>query len=409
MSQQSRIRCLTAAGVALASAKCLGVEASQLLYFSKGPVSLRPQFGVTETFDDNVFYSNANKQSDFITVISPGFKLQLGEEGFNFISLSYNLDRLQFIEHPDLNSTQHRVGLKEHIERARFSLDGSDSINTFSGTVGGGISSQGETIDRTSFIDQHRLDYAISDKTSVYIQGYHSTYLYGGSLPLYDQRTVIGTGGFEYKALSRTSFFGEVYYGQTSSFEKGGLPTTPDARFVGGFIGARGKFTEKLSGMAKGGFESREFSDNTGGRQFPVVEMSLTEQFTENMSLSAVYARRAQVSAQFSRASYTSDSIRLSWLQQIGSDGRFHFSVRGAYSRFEYDPNLAFSSATPRVAVSRLDDVINGGLDFIYDFKIWLHGNLSYDYERLRSDLTTRVFPLDYDLNRVTLGLTIGY
>lgn len=391
----------------MAGIRSFGLEPSDVLYFSKGPVSLRPQLEIDETYNDNVFYTNQRRRSDFVTMVSPGLNLQVGEESYNHIKLGYNFERLEYIDHSELDANQHRIALKDHFEKGRFLLDGRDQIQFLSSTLGGGISVQGLKIDRTTYFDEYRLDYRLGEKTAVYLQGSHFTTDYDERSPLYDSRTLTGTGGFEFKALAHTSFFGEVYYGQTHNPVNASLPPAPYATFIGGFLGARGNFTEKLSGMVKAGYESREFSDHSPGGSLPVVEMSLTERFTENMALSLIYSRRQQVSVQFARSAYTSDSFTLNWQQAIGNDGRFHINAYGTYAQFQYDPNIAYSRAGAGTTASRFDTLLSGGVQMVYDFKIWLRGKLSYDYERLRSDLALAA--LDYDLNRVTVGLSIGY
>ena len=202
----------------------------------------------------------------------------------------------------------------------------------------------------------------------------------------------------EYQAFSRTHLFGEIYYGQTASDPNAGRVKPPHAEFIGGFLGARGNFTEKLTGTVKAGYESREFSDGTPGGDVPVVRVELVERFTEKTVLTLSYTRSQQVSVQYARAAYTSDAIGAILRQEIGNDGRFHAILRGNYLMADYEPNQSFQE--------RNDKIFAAGLDLNYDFKLWLRGRLGYDYERLDSDLSAIV---DYDVNRVTLGLSIGY
>ena len=52
-----------AVAAAASSSQILALEASDVLVFSKGPLSLRPQFGLTEQFDDNIFYEDTDLES----------------------------------------------------------------------------------------------------------------------------------------------------------------------------------------------------------------------------------------------------------------------------------------------------------------------------------------------------------
>ena len=263
---------------------------------------------------------------------------------------------------------------------------------------GGGISLTGVQVDRTTYLDQYRLSYDFSERTSAYLEGTHITSDFDDDLPLFDSNTLMATLGFEYLAFSRTHLFGEIYYGQTASDPNAGQLKPPHAEFIGGFLGARGNFTEKLTGTVKVGYESREFSDGTPGGDVPVVRVELVERFTEKTVATLAYSRSQQVSVQYARAAYTTDLISFLLRQEIGNDARFYALARASYMLSDYEPNQAFQE--------RNDKLFAAGIDLNYDFKLWLKGRLGYDYERLDSNLPAI---LDYDVNRVTLGLSIGY
>ena len=148
----------------------------------------------------------------------------------------------------------------------------------------------------------------------------------------------------------------------------------------------------------KVGYESREFSDGTPGGDVPVVRVELVERFTEKTVATLAYSRSQQVSVQYARAAYTTDLISFLLRQEIGNDARFYALARASYMLSDYEPNQAFQE--------RNDKLFAAGIDLNYDFKLWLKGRLGYDYERLDSNLPAI---LDYDVNRVTLGLSIGY
>src|SRR5262249_54218134 len=73
------------ASLANVGQKALGLEAQDVLYFRAGPLTLRPQVGISEVYNDNVFYLAKSPVSDFITAISPGLKLQLGRPQENYL------------------------------------------------------------------------------------------------------------------------------------------------------------------------------------------------------------------------------------------------------------------------------------------------------------------------------------
>lgn len=380
-------------------ATCWALEPSDILLYSKGSYSLRPHLDLTETFSDNIYYDDSeNARSDFLTTISPGFIFQLGLESANYISFSYFFDRLQYLDETELNANQHRLDLDSHVLFNRLTIDGRDQWHFLSSPLGGGISLNRLRVDRVSFFDEYRLTYEFTERTGAYIQGTHSTLDYEDDLPLFDLTTLIATAGFQYKAFSRSFLFGEIYYGRTSVNPNEMDFQPPHATFLGGFLGARGSFTEKLTGSLKVGYETREFSDGSSGGDVPVVQMELIEQFTEKTGLTLSYTRSQQISVQYARTAYTSDTVGASLRQEIGNDGRFYGVLRGTYAMSDFEPNEFFDD--------RSDQLLVVGVDFTYDFKLWLQGRLGYDHERLSSDLPDIK---DYAVNRVILGLSIGY
>jgi hypothetical protein len=407
MRDKTIVNLFALAGLSATAPALAALEPSDVLLFSKGPVTLRPQLSVSEVYNDNIFYRSDNKVDDFITVISPGLNIQLGTQDYNFINASLFYDRVIHALETDQSANQYRFALDSRFQRGKFTIAGRDQIEFLSSVLGGGISLSGVRVDRTTYFDEYRLTIDLSEKTAVYIEGTHNTTDFQDDIPLYDSNTLMGTLGFQYKAFERLWFFGEGYYGQTALDPNAGRPKTAHSTFMGGFAGARGFFTEKLSGSVKAGYETREFAGDSESVSLPVVEMSATQRFTENTSLSIAYSRRQRVSLQYAQSEFTANYIGLNLRQIIGNTGRLRLDVKGGYGFNNYEPSLAYSEPSdPLTPRERNDDVITAGAELSYDFKIWLRGTLGYNYERLRSDLS---FIEDYDVNRVTLGLSVGY
>jgi hypothetical protein len=394
-----------------ATAACAGnlraIEASDVLVFSHGPLSLRPQLGITEQFNDNIFYLDQNTKSDFVTTFAPGLKLLLGQDlpNENHIKLQYTLEEVLYADHTDQNATQHKFLTDTHFAKGRFDIDGADRYEILSSVLGGGFSVGKQKVDRTIWYDIYRFDYKVGQRMGVYVEGQHVETDYETGLPLYDTRTLSGTGGFEYSLSEDTSLFGEVYYGETSlHFNTVGTPS-PGTSFVGGFVGARGKFTEKLNGALKAGYEVSSFTgevpagtDKSAGSA-PVVEANITYLATERLTASLTYSRRQHISVQFVRSAYALDAITASATQVLGSAGRLRLDLLASYAMYSFDPAPAYPGG-------RSDTNWNAQAGASYFFQTWLSTRLEYSFEEFTSDFASVI---DYDVNRVTLSLAIGY
>jgi hypothetical protein len=396
------------AAIAASAGRVLALEASDVLVYSHGPLSLRPQFGFVEQFNDNIFYSGANGASDFITTFSPGLNFQVGQDlpTENHVKLSYALDEIIYAEHSSQNALQHHFVTDTHFEKNRFGIDGADRYEFLSSVLGGGFSIGRQKVDRIVWFDVYRLDYKVGERMGVYIEGQHVETDYKNGISLFDTRTLSGTGGFQYAVSDDTFLFGEVYYGQTSLHPND--PTAarpPGTSFVGGFVGARGNFTEKLKGSLKAGYEISSFTGNLppgvdkSAGDAPVVEAAVTYLATERLSATLSYSRRQQVSVQFLRSSYVLDSVSATATQVLGSTGRLRLDVTASYAMYSFDP-------APAYPAGRSDSNWKAQTGASYFFETWLSTRLEYSFERFSSDFASVV---DYDVNRVTLSLAIGY
>jgi len=162
--------------------------------------------------------------------------------------------------------------------------------------------------------------------------------------------------------------------------------------------GVRGQFTERIRGTAKAGYEHRYYHGRDDTLDSPVVEISVDAQLSERTLLTGSYSRRQYESIQTVNTVYTTDALAFIWQQQIGGDGRLRSQVRASYITSDFDR----SNAAP----SRTDQVMLAGLTLSYDIKVWMRVFGSYTFEHLNSDEPTVV---DYNVNRLTLGLQIGY
>lgn len=423
------------------------IEPADVLIYSKEPFSARPRFDLTETYNDNIF-SRPNGADDFITTISPGLNLRVGRPERNSLSFDYRFSHHFYVDRDDLDSDEHSFELRSRLQGERLVLTGNDRIQLLSSPIGlvevigpgrqatppisGGRDPQtgqptaptptpgpvvpgdqptspirgGEVIatveernvDRTTFYDAYNLGYVISEKTSVYLQGVHTTTDYESGIRLFDITTLRGTAGFGYQAFPKTGFFGEVYYGQTSIDPNFPSPGPPHVNFIGGFLGARGNFTEKLTGAVKVGYESREFSDDTSAPSSPVVDLSLAHRLSEKTSIQLNFARLHDVSIQFERESYTANVARLSLSQALGTSGKWRASIGGSYGLFEYDT----TSGSP----DREYNIYSAYFALIYQIQDWLGANFSYNFDTIKSDSGGVA---EYDVNRVSLGVSVGY
>jgi len=383
-----------------------GLEPSDILVHQLGPVSIRPQLGVMTEFNDNILYREEDKDWDLINVISPGVRFLLGEDlpTANRLLFQYTLDQSWHLDHRELDATQHRLELSGRYSTGRTTITGRDQLQFLSSALGGGFSSAGVKVDRTVFSDLYRVDYRVGERTEVYAEAEHSATDYQGDINLFDVRTIAGTLGFQWGFSEDTRFFGEAYYGITQVENNVGTVEPPGRTFVGGFVGARGTFTEKLTGMVKAGYEATEFEESanfgaeSSSSSAPVVESSLSYQITDKTSLSLTYSRRQRVSVEFFQAGYTADDVMLSANAALGHTGRLRANAAVFFGMYDYEESPAFAERT--------DTRWGFSTGVSWYFQTWLFTRLQYDFSQYASDFSTLV---DYAQNRVMISAGVGY
>ncbi len=383
------------------------LDAADVLSYSTGPVVFRPRLTSGVQYNDNLFYATGFRQvSDFLFVVRPGLDFWLGKPtGDNFFKLSYDMDNLFYSEYSGQNSSDHDFGLTSTLKSSRFTLENSDRILYQDSIYGGynsfnlGASGFSAAIERLSFNLTHKLDYKISERTGTYLQGNYYDMNFTEGVTLRDINTFRFTLGGLYKAFSKTSLFSEIFYGQGASNPNiNGMTKLPHTENLGGFLGARGKFTEKLSGLLKAGYENNEFADGSKGISGPIVDASLSAQFTERTSLSLSYTRRSSLSVDYGSL-YSSDYVSLGGRQIFGQNGRWIFNLGASYGLNDYpdyygpDQNLS-------------QDYLGANVGLMYQFRLWLKAGLDYRFQQaLYSDKRA----IDYTVNTVTITVSVGY
>jgi hypothetical protein len=71
-------------------------------------LTVTPSLAITEQFNDNVFLTHSNKQTDFITQFTPGVMLQAQQPGLTLLS-SFNFTAEIYAKNPELDGAANRL------------------------------------------------------------------------------------------------------------------------------------------------------------------------------------------------------------------------------------------------------------------------------------------------------------
>ena len=322
---------VTALALLHAGDQAFATNIEKILSFSTGPLTIRPHVDISERFDDNVFYASSSwgTESDLISIFSPGLKLilgndipyrplgeddvyEIGEKQESHLIFAYNWAKSIYATHADLNSSDHSFSLNGFYKGNRFSVSGMNTLAMMSGILGGPVSIN-RVVERSNQNLLYKFDYALSDRTSTYLQGVHYSTDFQNNVVLYDQNTTRGSLGLSIKPFERIGFFGEGFYGQSAiSPNNIVLPDGPYLSFMGGSLGIQGQFTPRISGEIKVGYEFREFGNGQPADDSPVVNFDIQYRITDRILATLFYSRAADVSLQISDLFL---SLKLNWIR----------------------------------------------------------------------------------------------
>ncbi len=393
-----------------------GVESA--LDMQIGSLHVNPGLMLGTGFDDNVFFaeSSGNRQSDFFFRTAPRIKFLLGQpdeleqlEDPNQLEFSYDYFRKDYLEYDVINAENHSMRLRSRLNFGRLQIRGTDSMNIQSDLITRGIGVgttdldfvpseiQNSVEDRYNISNVYRALLDLSDRTGIYVEGSHRSYLFDDNSRFYDSNILKGLSGFEFALSDQTKLFGEIFYGQIANNPNNPNQVKgPHASFIGGFAGIRGNITTRIVGTVKIGYESRWFGDRSiSGYDSPVANVGLQYNPLDRTFIFLNLDRALLLSNQTNNLGIIRDQIRLTLMQVLGSADKWRVSLGFTYQHedFQSNPSRIFKTYLFTTGVE-------------YRIQEWLSANLSYAYEAFDPGNA----PVQsYDVNRVNMGVSIGY
>jgi len=374
-----------------------------------GGLSVHPfiKFGIE--YDDNIYTKPEDEVDDVIMSIGAGLTLDR-ESGDNRFQAGYELLALQHDENGDEDRIDHTlfanvhwglaesfaIKLSEQFVKTSGEEDdaGIDLLDQINNVAGVGVS-----------YDHNRLSFEVAYLNVI------DKYDDLEESDRMDQQITL-TGG--YYVLPKTKVLLELARGWVDFDES----VISDADYYQARIGVSGELTSKISGVAKVGYQSRDYDEDTP-EDFDglVAYVNLTAALSDRTKLVLDAERDLVASTFFDSAYYTSSSVGLTLEQKIFN--KWTASLSAGYQEKDYpsDVTLQVGSATfwafpfgfVDVPINqtdkRKDEILTAGAELTYHIRDWASLSLAYDYKN--SDSNFRAF--DYDDNRVSLTLSLTF
>jgi hypothetical protein len=378
--------------------QCLGVDP---LKFDIGPVLVRPQTDVEETYNDNVYFRQTDRQGDFISTFTPGLALSVGHENANHVIVDYQAPYNLYAKNSTLDGWAQIVKVDAQYAAPRTTIQAKESYDSEFGILGGATQLQ-TPLRFDSYQDEVSVGYDVAGKTSLYAKADYTAVEFERNFPLVDYADARATFGANYKLTPKTSIFVEGYVGHVAT--KSETPTIangPSALYYGAFAGVQGSLATKFTWYAKVGYELRGYSDDTSAPSAVVAELDLAYHPLPRTILDLNFFRGNLPSIQYANENLVLDRVRTTASRTFGTAERLEALIGVDYSSFGYD-SAGLSGRT--------DQVIVASVEVKYHFNEWMMADCGYNFSRWS---TTGAIPvtdnLEYNINKVFVALKFGY
>ena len=381
---------------------------------------VHPFLSVTEYFTDNVFYTKNNKESDFVTILSPGIWLSvphvyekllhidtanISPGGFSLsksqqetfkryqLYLFYNADFEQFSKFSSDNAVNHRAqGLFQYNLKSGLSLELIDQFIISHDMRGTGITTELDKFKNN--LANITLSYDISNRFKV--RADYSNFLVdytAGRNDFRDRSDNAVSGYLFYKIQPKTSLFAEYEF-LDIAYKTNDLFNSKEHHWFGG---VQWDITAKSKGSVKAGYGTKDFTVPVlkNAADF-IMEAQIDYQFTPKTSIILKASRRTNETNIAETDFVLSNTVELQYLQKL--TGKITADVKLAYTNDNYKGKVTFNGLTGNLK----DNYYMGVFALRYKFKEWLQMDLGYIFDKRDSSFSE----FDYITNIVFLRLT---
>ena len=329
---------------------------------------------VSQQYDDNIFLRTNNAKSDSITTFTPGFDLKFGQNAPGKGSLTFGEALSYYASHSSQNSNLASVvfntiyddGKTKGTFNASYNQVAQNSVDV----------RLADTLVRRDLTDVNgRGEWSLSDKTSFAVGGAYDRTDYKQSQFVSNDQFSIPVD-FYYELAPKYDLSVDYRYRKTDLNHN--LPGFTD-NFIG--VGARGRFTELLTGEYHFGYTQRNIGSGGGNQSLFGVDSSFTYLCTPKTTV------QLGVSNDFgSSATGVSQKI-LSGTLGVSTQFEEGFSGSGAVSYRDLD-----------YATHERDHYVEGTLGVQYKVNQYVSLAAAYTYRNnstnVHTDFTDNVFSI---------------
>lgn len=350
---------------------------------------IRPIVGAGVVFDDNIFISNTDRQSDVIFNISGGLTLELGDYRTlqeNYLLFQYIATGFFFSKYSEQNSFNQSASLLAQYRINQLAIQFESSYQYLNGAQ----REVGDFTTRNLIANALRFIYDYSEKTSLDLELSQNSNLYDSD---YNSSNYFAVqAGMDYRIFPKVRIGLEGIVGFVTA------ENNPNMTFE--TINARLKYdlTGKVALKATGGLQLTQYdSGGEGTRATPVFSVGGEYRPFPNTLINLLAYRNQQVSPSINNQDFIATGVEISLAQTIAQ--RFQVGVAGGYENDDYVANTSGAGA------NRNDNYFFFRPQVTYNFLKYLNASVFYTYRANDSNIEIETW---YN-NQVGFELTAAF
>ena len=377
-----------------------------------GPLRVHPHMGVAQMYTDNVFRTNSNKTSDFVTNLAPGIQAQLPFAGFHSFLIDYRTNLQYYSKTSSSNNVQDQTALGAF----RFNFPGGLNID-LQGEYKLGHDPRGSALDNVitqglevnkwttnGFTGQAEYLGARSSVT-LYMQTLRWDYLNNNLGPSRDRRTNRADLSFSRDVTSKTSILASVSAFQ-SIYDQNKNMDNVMYTFSGG---GRWNLSDVTYAEILGGYQYVRYTHAQVDQPPPLSQFvrdkdtysnfyfmgKLNWQATPLLGITLQAYRAIQQTVVSGSLFYTATGVNLTARHALTDSTTFNINFGYEHDNFQSSSSLGTSSGSDRI-----DQLKNVAVGVEYRAVEWVGLGAQYIFEDRHSTQT----PFTYQANTFMLS-----
>ena len=387
------------------------IEAPKSANIQIGALQVHPSVSIGETYSDNIYqsYDAREKESDFITTVSPGINLLLPMRDHS-LQLGYKADMYRYADFSENNYVnQTASGALNFDFPGGLLFSVSDTFKDMTNRrkwkeragVSGAADANREKAHRANdfkvmvkywFVDR----WAVEARYDKYQDEYDKSYDNGADF----KRDMVG-GSIYYSLTPKTDILVD-YNCSDVDYDNSDIDDNENRM---AYVGLSFDPTAKVQGYAKFGWAEKKFKQTSATRDgsqsifSTLVDLGYIATPFDKVALSATRVIKEDTD---NNAAYTDTNASLSWSHVLVWNEKICMAPFLGYGKKDYDWASIDVDGTSKI---REDDAWRTGIGFGYTMREWLKLVLNYSY----TDNNSNFKRYDYKDNRVFFGVMMQY